>query len=206
VIISVHPQNPQPRQIQRVVDMLRKGEIIAYPTDTLFGIGCDVLNQRAIEAVSRVVGRDKTATFSFICTDFRQADQFAMISKSAFRIMRHALPGPYTFILPATGMVPRKVAKKRRTVGIRIPDHRVCEALAGQLGRPIANVSFEPEDHAWAGDAYSVEAQIGNRVAAVIDAGTSDTQPSTVIDLTQDKPCILRKGKGGVEFLEWAGS
>jgi tRNA threonylcarbamoyl adenosine modification protein (Sua5/YciO/YrdC/YwlC family) len=201
VIISIHPQNPQARQIQRVIEILKKGGVVAYPTDTLFGIGCDVTCPGAIDTIARLKGKNKATTFSFLCKDFQQADLYVKISQQAFRIMKHVLPGPYTFILPATSYVPKKIFVKRKTVGIRIPDHLVCRALIEALGNPIANTSIETEEDTWAGDAYSVEEMIGHQMDAVIDGGECDMLPSTVIDLTDDTPVVLRKGKGDISFL-----
>ena len=201
VIIQIHPQNPQTRQIRRAVDILMQGGVLSYPTDSLFGIGCNVKNNQAIETIGRIIRRDKRTTFSFLCESFRQADQFAKISKNAFRIMKHLLPGPYTFILPATSLVPKKIAAKRKTVGIRIPDNTVCQAIIKELENPLANTSIEFEDDIWAGDAYSVEEMIGHQVDAVIDGGVCDNIPSTVIDLTEDIPVVVRKGKGDVAGL-----
>ncbi len=196
MIIETHPQNPNPRKIQHAVDILNKDGVIAYPTDTLFGLGCDVRSIKALKRISMICRKEKILTFSFLCNGFSQANEYAQISKNAFKIMKRLLPGPYTFILPATSLVPKKIVPKRKTVGIRIPDNKVCQDIIESIGAPIANTSIDFIDAEFTRDAYSIEAMIGNRIDAVIDSGTCDIIPSTIIDLTDDTPVIIREGKG----------
>lgn len=181
--------------------MLRKNAVLAYPTDTLYGLGCCVDSRKGIDALSRIVGKEKSTTFSFLCRDFQQADEYARISREAFRIMKHSLPGPCTFILPATSLVPKRIVAKRKTVGIRIPDHAVCQALIREIGCPLANASLDVGEGTWAGDAYSVESIVGHQVAAVIEGGICEADPSTVVDLTGDEPIVRRQGKGAVVLV-----
>ena len=196
MIIDVHPKNPQPRKIQKVVDILKKGGIIAYPTDTLFGLGCDINNSKALKQISNICGKEKTSTFSFLCSSFSQANEYAKISKNAFRIMKRMLPGPYAFILPATSLVPKKIVPKRKTVGIRIPDNKVCQSIIESMGTPLANTSIDFIETKSARNAYSIEELIGNRIGTIINSEACDNIPSTVIDLTDNEPIVIREGKG----------
>ncbi len=202
MIISIHPETPQQRKVIQASEIVRLGGIVAYPTDTLFGVGCDVRNGKGIERICRLLGKDKLLSFSILCLDFAMADQYARISQTAFRIMKHVLPGPYAFILPTTSLVPKRISERRKTIGIRIPDHAVCRALIAELGAPLANISINPSEDAWVGDAYSVEDLHGHGLDAVIDAGTCDTAPSSVIDLTGDEPRVVREGKGGLSIFK----
>lgn len=201
MVISVHPQNPQYRQLQKITDILHKDGVIAYPTDTLFGIGCDIRCAKALNRIARIQGKEKKMSFSFICGSFSQADQYVKISKEAYRLMKHVLPGPYTFILPATNLVPKKIMHHRKTVGIRIPDNPICREIVNQLGAPLANTSIHTEEGVWAGDGYSVASLFGHQLDAVIDGGVCEPPSSTVIDLSSETPEVIREGKGDISLF-----
>lgn len=199
MLLHIHPDNPQPRNIRTVVDTLRKGGVIIYPTDTLYGLGCDIYNTTAIERIARIKNIDpKKAQFSFVCADLSNLSEYAKsISTPTFRILKNALPGPYTFILEASKQVPKLLKSKKDTVGIRVPDHNITQAIVKELGHPIMSVSLPMEaDVEYYTDPEIIHDLFQKQVDIVIDGGYGGTTPSTVIDCTGGEPELLREGSG----------
>jgi tRNA threonylcarbamoyl adenosine modification protein (Sua5/YciO/YrdC/YwlC family) len=198
MLVHIHPQNPQPRQIKSVVETLEKGGIIIYPTDTIYGLGCDILQHRAIERICRIKNVDpKKAQLSFICSDLSHLSEYAkQLSTATYRILKEFLPGPYTFILPASKMVPKILQSKKDTIGLRIPDNNISHAIIQQLGRPILSASLPGEMIEDYTDPEVMYENFRNEVDMVIDGGIGGAVPSTVIDLTSDEPVLIREGLG----------
>jgi tRNA threonylcarbamoyl adenosine modification protein (Sua5/YciO/YrdC/YwlC family) len=199
MLLEINPINPQPRLIERVVHQLKNGAVICYPTDTGYGIGCDLFNQKSIKQIIQLKRRPKLKPFSFMCSDLTDISQYAHVSNTAYRLLKKNLPGPYTFVLPGTKLVPKVMATKQKTVGIRVPSHPISRALLEALGNPIVNTSVHLEDEdALLSEPYEIEQVIGNRIDLIIDGGAIYPDPSSVIDLTSDFPEVLRVGKGDV--------
>jgi tRNA threonylcarbamoyl adenosine modification protein (Sua5/YciO/YrdC/YwlC family) len=201
MLIRIHPDNPQPRLIQQVVQKLKEGGVVIYPTDTIYGLGCDIFQQKAIERIAHIKKVDpKKAQLSFVCSDLSHLSDYAkQIPTSLFRLLKEYLPGPYTFILPASKMVPRILQSKKETIGLRIPDNRIAQAIVKELGRPILSASLPGEHVEDYTDPEVMFENFMNDVDIVIDGGTGGTVPSTVIDCTGDLPVVTRKGLG--EFV-----
>jgi tRNA threonylcarbamoyl adenosine modification protein (Sua5/YciO/YrdC/YwlC family) len=206
MLIHVNAKHPEPRKIAQAVAVLERGAVIAYPTDSVYGLGCDLLSKHGIEALYRMKGMDEGQLLSFVCPDLADIARYAIVQDSAFRVMRRLLPGPYTFILPSTKEVPRVLRMKRKTVGVRIPSHPVTRALTSALGRPLVSTSAsvpaeDPED----GTQFLVDPrEIEERFPAlglVLDSEDVGLIPSTVIDLSGDEPVLVRAGAGPVDFL-----
>lgn len=198
MLLEINPVNPQLRLIEQVVKLLKSGAVICYPTDTGYGIGCDLLNQKAIKLIMQLKKRPKDKPFSFMCSDLTDISQYAHVSNTAYRLMKKSLPGPYTFVLPGTKLVPKVMASKQKTVGIRVPSHPICRLLIHTLGNPIVNTSVQLDDDQAPSEPFLIEQYLGNRIDLIIDGGQIYADPSTVIDLTHDTPEILRVGKGDV--------
>lgn len=199
MIIEINPHNPQTRLIKQVADLLRHGAVICYPTDTGYGIGCDIFNAKAIRQVELLKRRPPNKPFSFMCSDLKNISEFAHVSNTAYRLLKKNLPGPYTFVLPGTKLVPKVMTTKQKTVGIRVPENAICRALLAEFGAPIINTSLPlSDDVSPPTEAYEIDELIGNRVDLIIDGGSVYPDPSSVIDLTGDAPEILRAGKGDV--------
>jgi tRNA threonylcarbamoyl adenosine modification protein (Sua5/YciO/YrdC/YwlC family) len=198
---TIHPVNPQRHLLERTVAMLTgDNAICVYPTDTVYGIGAPVNNVKALDRIGRILERDKARLFSFICCDFSQMSDYVKISNNNYSIMKHHLPGPFTFILPATHYVPKKVCPKRKTVGIRMPDCITCLKLAEMLGVPLANTSIDMPGHL-RGDPDEVKPAVLNEVDVMLDIGMLENPThSTIVDLTGDLPAIIREGKGIFNF------
>ncbi len=202
MILEINPENPQPRLIARVVDLLMKGGIIAYPTDTTYGIGCSIYNKRGIERIYLLKGREKKKPFSFICSDISDVTRYAKVSNFAYKIMKRHLPGPYTFVLPASSIVPDLLVTKQKTVGIRIPANKICMDLTRNLGHPIVTTSANISGEEPIGDPEIVEFELGRNLDMVINGGTLSADVSSVVSLINDIPVILRKGIGDVSWCE----
>lgn len=199
MLIEINPDNPQLRLIQPIVARLRDGAIICYPTDTGYGVGCDLFHQKAIKRLMQIKKRPEGKPFSFMCSDLKNISEYAHVSNTAYRLMKKNLPGAYTFVLPGSKLVPRIMATKQKTVGIRVPAHPICRLLLETLGNPIVNTSIPLEsDHPAPTEAYEIEMLLGSRVEIIIDGGPIYPDPSTLIDLTGDQPVILRQGKGDI--------
>jgi tRNA threonylcarbamoyl adenosine modification protein (Sua5/YciO/YrdC/YwlC family) len=202
MLLKINPDNPQERQIQRVVDILRKGGIVAYPTDTYYGIGCDIMNKKAIEKIYAIKQRDKNKPFSFICPDLKDISTYAKISNFAYRNMKRLLPGPYTFVLSGSRMVPKIMLTKRKTAGIRVPNNQIALALAKELGNPIISTSATDPNGNIFEDPSLLHDYFEKRLEAVIDGGAVPNAPSSVISLIDDIPEIIRYGAGDVDIFE----
>ncbi|MBW1634965.1 MAG: threonylcarbamoyl-AMP synthase [Deltaproteobacteria bacterium] len=203
MFVEINPENPQLRLIEPVIKQMKSGAIICYPTDTGYGIGCDLFHPKAIKRLIQLKKRPKKKPFSFMCSDLTHISQYAHVSNSAYRLLKRNLPGAYTFVLPGTKLVPRIMASKQKTVGIRVPDHPICNLLIETLGNPIINTSVQlEEDDSSEGDNFSealaIEEYLKNRVDIIIDGGRIFPDPSSIIDLTDDYPVVLREGKGDI--------
>jgi tRNA threonylcarbamoyl adenosine modification protein (Sua5/YciO/YrdC/YwlC family) len=204
--LSVHPVNPQGRHISRAAGILRSGGVLVYPTDTVYGLGCSILQASAIERVYTIKRQERSKPFSFICSDLSHISEYAVVSNPAFRLMKRLIPGPYTFILPASRLkqIPKSMMSKRKTVGIRVPDNVVCQALIRELGHPVLSASVTDD----AGEIMNIPDEIaelyGPRVDLVLESGNGLLDVSTIIDLTGDLPVVVRQGKGDTGFLTTA--
>jgi tRNA threonylcarbamoyl adenosine modification protein (Sua5/YciO/YrdC/YwlC family) len=201
MIFSINKDNPQMRLIRKAVDILRDGGIIVYPTDTVYGLGCDLFNKRGIEKIYEIKHRNKKQPLSFICADLKDISQYAMVSNFAYKTMRRLLPGPYTFILEASRMDPKILLQKRNAVGIRVPDNEICLALVRELGNPIINTSAKLEQDEIVSDPSEIEKKM-KQVDLVIDGGSLASEQSSVISLVDDIPQVLRAGKGDVAYFQ----
>ncbi|MBN1415546.1 MAG: threonylcarbamoyl-AMP synthase [Bacteroidales bacterium] len=204
MILRIHPENPGERQVQKAVEILQHGGVVIFPTDTVYGLGCDIYSSRAIEKVAQIKGIPiEKANFSFICYDLSHLSDFARhVSNPTFKLMKQCLPGPFTFILEANNKVPRIFRNKKRTIGIRIPDNNIIRAVVKELGHPILTTSIHDEDeiHDYITDPELIYEQYKKRVDAVIDGGFGNVYPSTVIDCSGEEPVIVRQGIGEVEL------
>jgi tRNA threonylcarbamoyl adenosine modification protein (Sua5/YciO/YrdC/YwlC family) len=198
MLLYIHPDNPQPRQIKTVVETIQRGGVIIYPTDTIYGLGCDIFQQKAIERICRIKKVEpKKAQLSFICSDLSHLSDYAkQLSTSTYRLLKEYLPGPYTFILPASKMVPKILQSKKDTIGLRIPDNKIARAIIEELGRPILSASLPGEMIEDYTDPEIMYENFSNEVDIVIDGGIGGTIPSTVIDCTKEKYEIIRMGAG----------
>lgn len=192
MLFTINPENPQQRLINRVIEILDQGGVIAYPTDSFYGIGCDLYNKKGIQMVYKLKNRPLSKPFSIICDSLKEISQYAQVSDYAYKTMRRLLPGPYTFILEGTKLVPKIMLTKRKTVGIRVPDNRICLTIVKTLGRPIISTS------AGLDDPYAIRDAHSSHLDAVIDGGPVKPSPSSVISLIGDVPEIIRVGKGDV--------
>lgn len=197
--LPVHSQNPQRRSVTKAVNALENGDLIIYPTDTVYGIGCNLYNKRALEKLYLLKKKSRFDPISIIVADIRQASSYARISNFAFRILKHCLPGPYTFILPTTREIPKIMLSKRKEVGIRIPDNLVCHDILTYFSFPLVNTSVNMEADELLNDPDEIERRYQNDVALMLDANwLPNAQESTVVRLLNDEITILREGKGNV--------
>ena len=203
MLIKIYPENPNEKTIQQVVDVLRKGGIIIYPTDTVYGLGCDITNQKAIEAICKIRNiKPEKANFSFICYDLSHiSDYIKPIDNTTFRVLKKALPGPFTFIFNASHKVPKLLSSNKKTVGIRVPDNNIARCIVKELGNPILSTSIHDEDEIieYSTDPELIHEKYENLVDMVIDGGYGDNIPSTVVDCTSGDFEIIREGKGELE-------
>lgn len=199
MLLRINPDHPEPRKLAQAVDVMRRGGVIAYPTDTVYGLGCDITNKRAIEKIYRMKGMKPDQLVSFVCPDLSDAARYGQIEDGAYRIMRRLVPGPYTFILQATREVPKGLRLKRKTVGIRIPDHPVALALARELGNPVASSSAAIDGEILV-DPGEMEQRLRD-VELVLDVERAGITPSTVLDMTGPEPVVVREGAGPIDFL-----
>ncbi|UCD89094.1 MAG: threonylcarbamoyl-AMP synthase [Desulfobacterales bacterium] len=202
MLIQINDKNPQGRLISNVVDILNKGGIIAYPTDTYYGIGCDIMNKKAIEKIYQLKQRNKTKPFSFICSDFKNISHYAKVSNYAYKTMKRLLPGPYTFVLEGSKLVPKIMLTKRKTAGIRVPDNAICLSIVEALGNPIITTSATRPDGTIFYDPSLIHDYFHPRIDVVIDGGPVPGYPSSVISLINDIPEVIRKGKGDVSIFK----
>jgi len=202
MIITINPKNPQTRLIKKVVEVVEKGGVIGYPTDTIYGVGCDLFNPEAIEKIHRLKKNDGKKPLSFICADLKDISHYAFVSNYAYKVMKRLLPGAYTFILKATKLVPKIALTKQKTVGIRIPDNRICLALVKELGHPIISTSVNKPNEGLYNDPAEIQERFGKQLDLVIDGGKIVAAHSSIIDLTDDYPKVLRVGKGDVGLFQ----
>ncbi|BAO76999.1 L-threonylcarbamoyladenylate synthase [Winogradskyella sp. PG-2] len=202
--IKIYPENPNPKAIQRIVDILKSGGLVIYPTDTVYGLGCDITNLKALERIARIKGvKLEKSNFSFVCEDLSNlSDYVKQIDTSTFKILKRALPGAYTFILPGSKNLPNPF-KKRKTVGIRVPDNSIALALVNTLGNPIVSTSIRDDDDVleYTTDPELIHEKWDNLVDVVIDGGYGGNEASTIIDLSVVPPEIIREGKGNLEIF-----
>jgi tRNA threonylcarbamoyl adenosine modification protein (Sua5/YciO/YrdC/YwlC family) len=203
MILKIHPIHPEPRLIRRAAEALAAGETLIYPTDTVYGLGCSIEARDAIERVHLIKRQRTDKPFSFVCSDLTHVSSYARVSNAAFKIMKHLIPGPYTFILPAAKMkhLPKILISKRKTVGIRVPDSPITQALVNELGHPILSTSVTTEKGEVLNDPDLIIESFHNSVDLIIDGGVLVSGPSTVLDLTGDQPKVLRLGSGDVSML-----
>jgi len=201
--IKLYKDNPNPKDVQRIVDIIRKGGLVIYPSDTVYALGCDITNTRALERIAQIKGvKLAKANFSFICEDLSNlSDYVKQIDTSTFKLLKRALPGPYTFILPGNNNLPT-VFKKKREVGIRVPNNSITQAIIKALGNPIVSTSIKDEDEVieYTTDPELIYEKWNDLVDVVVDGGYGGNIPSTVIDLTGDEPVLIREGKGSLEI------
>ena len=201
--IKLYNENPNPKEIAKVVKVLQSGGLVIYPTDTIYGLGCDITKTKSLEKIAQIKGVQlEKANLSFICNDLSHlSDYVKQLDSATFKILKRALPGPYTFILPGSNNLP-KVFKKKKTVGIRIPDNNIIRTLVAELGNPIVSTSIRDEDDVleYTTDPELIFEKWQGLVDVVIDGGYGDNEPSTVIDLTEE-PAIIREGKGSLDIL-----
>lgn len=197
---ELHPVNPQLRFINKAVKVLKDGGVIIYPTDTVYGIGCDIFNKDALERIFTI--KNESKLFSFVCANLKDISKYARVSDYAYRTMKHLLPGPYTFILPAAKQVPKKLWSKRKTVGIRVPKHQVCLKLAEELGNPIISTSATGKNGQIIFDPLEIRDRFSNQVDLMLASGSLSSDPSSVIDLSEDEPEVIREGAGDVSLFQ----
>lgn len=202
MLLRVHPEDPQPRYIKTIVDVLQQGGVIIYPTDTIYGLGCDIFQHKAIEKICRIKKIDPPkAQLSFICYDLSDLSDFSkQLSRKTFRLLKEYLPGPYTFILPASKQVPKILQSKKDTIGLRIPNNNIVRAIIKELGHPLLSASLPGESVEDYTDPEIMFENFGNDADIVVDGGTGGTVPSTIIDCTKDEPVLVRQGAG--EWIE----
>jgi tRNA threonylcarbamoyl adenosine modification protein (Sua5/YciO/YrdC/YwlC family) len=203
MLIKIYPENPNPRAIDQVVQVLRRGGLIIYPTDTVYGLGCDITNHKALEAICRIRNiKPEKANFSFICYDLSHiSDYIKPIDNATFRVLKKALPGPFTFILNASGNVPKMLSSNKKTVGIRVPDNNIAREIVKTLGNPILSSSIRDEDDIieYSTDPELIHEKYEHMVDIVIDGGYGGNVPSTVVDCTSGSFEIIREGKGDLD-------
>lgn len=217
IVYTIHPENPQSQKLEQVQEFLKGGAVMLYPTDTVYAIGCDINSKSAVERVRKIKQLSNDKPLTFLCSSLSNISEYAQVTDSAYRIMRRLVPGPYTFLLPATKLVPRLVMNpKRKTTGIRVPDSKICLALLENLGNPIISTSahisatgnpYVGNGHGLHGQLTSVELfdRFNNLVDVIIDDGSEPTyQVSTILDFTEDEPIVVRRGLGWDAVAEWA--
>jgi tRNA threonylcarbamoyl adenosine modification protein (Sua5/YciO/YrdC/YwlC family) len=200
LLLPVNADHPEPRKIGRAVDLLKKGHVIGYPTDTVYGLGCDLESKQAIDRLHQIKGMDRGKSLALLCPDLSDIARYAIVENQAYRVLRRFLPGPYVFILPATRDVPKMLLTKQKTVGIRVPDHPVTLALVRELGRPVVNTTAAPSGEEPMVDPAEIADQFPG-VELVLDAGAGGTVPTTVVDLSQGEVRIIREGAGPIDDL-----
>jgi tRNA threonylcarbamoyl adenosine modification protein (Sua5/YciO/YrdC/YwlC family) len=199
--IKVYPQHPHVRAINKAVDILKNDGVIIYPTDTIYGLGASIKSKKAIERIYNIKKISNHKLLSFICSDFQNVSQYAYISNIAFKIMKRCLPGPFTFILPATRLVPKILFQKRPTVGVRIPDSILCQTLVKELGLPIISTSVPAGADEILNDPLEIDKRYSSKIDLLLENGILVSEPSTIVDLTTEDPVIIRKGKGDISLL-----
>jgi tRNA threonylcarbamoyl adenosine modification protein (Sua5/YciO/YrdC/YwlC family) len=202
MLITINNQNPQMRLIRRAVEILRGGGILIYPTDTVYGMGCDLFNKKGVERIYEIQRRDRKQPLSFLCADLKDISRYARVSDDAYKIMKRLLPGPYTFVLEASRLVPKIILPKRLTTGIRIPDNRICQALVAEMGSPVISTSVKDGGGELLSDPRMIEELFGKRVDMIIDGGIIAAAPSSVVSLLAEGIEVIRAGKGDVSAFQ----
>ena len=202
MLLEINPDNPQPRLITKVVETLKNGGVVAYPTDTTYGIGCSIFSKKGIERIYTIKQRERKKPFSFICSDLAEISRYAQVSNYAFKLLRRLLPGPYTFVMEANSVVPDLLLTKQRTVGIRMPNNKICLAIVKELGHPIVTTSANLSGEDPIGNPWQVECDLGKLLDLVIDGGDLSADVSSVVSIIGDVPEVLRKGVGDVSWCE----
>jgi tRNA threonylcarbamoyl adenosine modification protein (Sua5/YciO/YrdC/YwlC family) len=200
---QIHPDNPQPRLIRNAVDIIRNGGVVVYPTDSAYALGCQIGDKNALDRIRRIRKLDDKHNFTLVCRDLSEIATYAKVNNTVYRLLRQTTPGPYTFILRATSEVPRRLLHpKRKTVGLRVPDNLIAAALLAELGEPLMSVTLIlPDDDLPLIDPYDIRETLEHDVDLVIDGGYCGMEPTTVVDLADDTPLVLRAGKGDVALL-----
>jgi tRNA threonylcarbamoyl adenosine modification protein (Sua5/YciO/YrdC/YwlC family) len=194
-ILEVDSVNPQPRTVERAVSVLQDGGLLAYPTDTYYGIGCDLFSKKAIDRLYALKDRDRKKPLSFLCPDLSDVSKYAHVSNFAYRTMKQLSPGPFTFVLEATRLVPQAMQTRQKQVGIRVPQAPLMLAIAARLGRPVVTTSATIDDRVLI-DAREIKEELGNRLDLILDGGVQPNEPSTVVSLIGDEIVVMRQGKG----------
>lgn len=202
MLTAINNQNPQLRLIRKAVEVLKSGGLVIYPTDTVYGLGCDLFNKKGIERIYEIQNRDRKQPLSFICADLKDISRYARVSDDAYKIMRRLLPGPYTFILEASRLVPKIILPKRQTTGIRVPDNRICQALVAEMGSPVISTSVKDKAGELLSDPRIIEEHFGKRVDMIIDGGIIAAEPSSVVSLFDGEVEVIRAGKGDVSEFQ----
>jgi tRNA threonylcarbamoyl adenosine modification protein (Sua5/YciO/YrdC/YwlC family) len=202
-LIDIHPSDPQPRRVGEIVQIIRDGGLIAYPTDSSYAFGCHIGDKRAIDRIHRIRRTDKKHNFTLVCSDLSEISIYARVDNWAYRLIKSMTPGPYTFILPATREVPKRLQNpKRRTIGLRVPDHALVHAVLERLGEPIMSSTLTlPGDSMPLTDPFEIEDRIGHEIDAIVDAGPTGIEPTSVLDMTGGAVEVLRAGRGDVSAL-----
>lgn len=202
-LVEIHPTDPQPRRIAEIVATIRKGGLVAYPTDSSYALGCHIGDKRAMDRIRRIRRTDKDHNFTLVCSDLSEISLYARIDNWAYRLIRSLTPGPYTFILQATREVPKRLQNpKRRTIGLRVPDHPIVQAMLQSLGEPIMSSTLTlPGDDTPLTDVHEIEARIGHEIDLIVDGGATGIEPTSVIDLSEGTVEVRRKGRGDVSAL-----
>ena len=200
-ILSIDPVHPQPRHVERAVTVLSEGGLVAFPTDTYYGIGCDLFDKRAIERIYQLKQLPHTHELSFICADLAEVSRYAIVENAAFRVLRRKTPGPFTFVLPATRLVPDLLLRRQKTVGIRLPESAIALEIVRRLEHPVISTSAATPGGEVLIDARDIRDQLGHGLELVLDGGYKPNEPSSVVDLTGPDPVVVRVGKGDVSDL-----
>ncbi len=201
---AIHPDNPQARLVRQAVDIIRRGGVVAYPTDSAYALGCHLGDKASVDRIRRIRALADHHNFTLVCRDLSELGRYARVDNSAYRLLRHATPGPYTFVLEATGEVPRRLQHpKRKTVGLRVPDNRIAQALLAELDEPLMSVTLQlPGDEYPLTDPYDIRESLEHDLELVIDGGYCGLEATSVIDMTGDAPRVLRRGLGDVSAFE----
>lgn len=201
MMIEIDTNNPAYPKIKKAVDVLKLGGVIVYPTDTIYGLGCDIFDPAAIDRIYKIKGKHASG-FSFVCGDLTEIAKYAIVSDQAYKIMKRVLPGPYTFVFKASKLVPKKIVPDKKTVAIRIPNNKICLEIVKNLARPIISTSVNLSGEPHYADPLEIEKEFGDKVDLIIDAGILENEPSTVIDFSNGEPKIIRRGKGDTSMFE----
>ena len=201
---QIHPENPQVRLIRQAADIIKNAGVVVYPTDSAYALGCHIGDKSALDRIRRIRKLDDRHNFTLVCSDLSEIATYAKVSNSVYRLLRHTTPGPYTFILPATSEVPRRLMHpKRKTVGLRVPDNAIASAILADLGEPLMSVTLiMPGDELPLTDPYDIRQTLEHDVDLVIDGGYCGMEPTTVVDLADETPVVIRVGKGDVAPFE----